>query len=157
MKKHILEYISVLGILLCAGIIFIQHDRYEKLSMQYESLQESVSQMLENKEINKQTVSVNGQQTFETPIPSYYEWEGEGPTMPVEESSRYDLVKYSYLYKSETISQNEPEISEEGFLGETYFTPSYWKREELIKSDEESSHYNLDVTQYLAPSTVNIK
>lgn len=111
MIKRWLEYISVIGILLCIGLFMYNMTEMKKLSMQYDQLQENVKQIMDNKEANIQVSIQNKSGTSdedfssdsyydkstEIPLGSYWEWEWEGPTISAEEAAQYDLVKYSYL------------------------------------------------------------
>lgn len=123
MMKRWMEYISVFGILLCVGLFLYNMTEMNKLSMQYNQIQDSLQQLLDDKKVNTAQnepkiledssvsyyslekteylenvlTSDDFDKSKEVPIPSYWEWEWDGPTIPAEEAAQYDLVKYSYL------------------------------------------------------------
>lgn len=123
MMKRWMEYISVFGILLCVGLFLYNMTEMNKLSMQYNQIQDSLQQLLDDKKVNtaqnepkiledssvsyyslEKTEYLENVLTLddfdkskEIPIPLYWEWEWDGPTIPAEEAAQYDLVKYGYL------------------------------------------------------------
>lgn len=113
MKKRLLEYVSVFGILLCVGLLLYNMTELKKLSMQYERLQENVQQMLTGKEADTQVNSSNEPETsgggflgdsfLEKGSAPGMEWSTEISEQESEQSTEnikhnYNLNKNEYLY-----------------------------------------------------------
>lgn len=147
MKQHLLEYISLFGILLCVGLFLYNTTELKKFSMRCDQLQKEVSQVTADK---KAAMQENGQNEPETTSKGFFgdSFLEEGSVSILDWStennrSYYSLEKEEYLHSkpSEMKSDTSTEIPMR-----TYWQ---WEWEGPTISPEEAAQYDLVKYGYL--------